>query len=64
MRTFAALTTLLAYCATAVYATALTYRLEAHERACFFTNVDSKGTKVAFYFAVSLPLLYYSIRTR
>ena len=36
----------------AVYATALTYKLEAHERACFFTNVETKGTKVAFYFAV------------
>ncbi|KAJ4346752.1 uncharacterized protein N0V89_010684 [Didymosphaeria variabile] len=52
MRTFAALTGLLAYCATTVSATALTYRLEAHERACFFTNVETKGTKVAFYFAV------------
>ncbi|KAF2448622.1 endosomal cargo receptor [Karstenula rhodostoma CBS 690.94] len=52
MRTFAALTGLLAYCATAVSATALTYRMEPHERACFFTNVETKGTKVAFYFAV------------
>ncbi|KAJ4293604.1 hypothetical protein N0V90_008887 [Kalmusia sp. IMI 367209] len=52
MRTFLALTSLLAYYTTAVYATALTYRLEAHERACFFTNVETKGIKVAFYFAV------------
>ncbi|KAF2125289.1 supernatant protein factor, C-terminal domain-containing protein [Dothidotthia symphoricarpi CBS 119687] len=44
-------TTLLAY-STAVCATALTYRLEAHEKACFFAQVDHKGTKVAFYFAV------------
>lgn len=36
----------------AVYATALTYRLEAHEKACFFAQVNDKGTKVAFYFAV------------
>ncbi|KAF1848152.1 endosomal cargo receptor [Cucurbitaria berberidis CBS 394.84] len=36
----------------AVYATALTYRLEAHEKACFFAQVDNKATKVAFYFAV------------
>ncbi|KAI4664389.1 uncharacterized protein J4E79_003893 [Alternaria viburni] len=42
---------LLAY-TTAVYATALTYRLEAHEKACFFATVENKGTKLAFYFAV------------
>lgn len=42
---------LLAYC-TAVYATALTYRLEAHEKACFFAHAEHKGTKIAFYFAV------------
>lgn len=52
MRSFATIVSLLlAYC-TAVYATALTYRLEAHEKACFFANVEHKGTKVAFYFAV------------
>ncbi|KAF2646635.1 hypothetical protein P280DRAFT_387836 [Massarina eburnea CBS 473.64] len=43
---------LLAYCTSLVYATALTYKLDAHERACFFANVEHKGTKVAFYFAV------------
>lgn len=52
MRTLATITGLLAYCATTVSATALTYMLEAHERACFFTDVKDKGTKVAFYFAV------------
>jgi hypothetical protein len=46
---------LLAY-ATTVYATALTYRLEAHEKACFFASVENKGTKLAFYFAVRLPI--------
>jgi|SRR5690242_1762672 len=52
MRSFATvLSLLLAYC-TAVYATALTYRLEAQEKACFFANVEHKGVKVAFYFAV------------
>ena len=45
---------LLAY-TTAVYATALTYRLEAHEKACFFATVENKGTKLAFYFAVCVP---------
>ncbi|KAF2179770.1 hypothetical protein K469DRAFT_715866 [Zopfia rhizophila CBS 207.26] len=52
MRNLLALSSLLAYCASAVYATALTYKLEAHERACFFNNVEHKGAKVAFYFAV------------
>jgi hypothetical protein len=52
MRTlFTILSALLAY-TTAVYATALTYRLEAHEKACFFAHVENKGTKLAFYFAV------------
>jgi hypothetical protein len=48
------LSALLAY-ATVVYATALTYRLEAHEKACFFAHVENKGTKLAFYFAVRSP---------
>lgn len=50
MRSLLVIASLLA----AVYATALTYRLEAHEKACFFAQVDNKGTKVAFYFAVRL----------
>ncbi|KAJ5176850.1 uncharacterized protein N7482_002727 [Penicillium canariense] len=33
-------------------ATALTYRLEANEKACFYTNVEQANAKVAFYFAV------------
>lgn len=36
-----------------VDATALTYKLGANEKACFFSNVENKGAKVAFYFAVS-----------
>ncbi|RMZ68057.1 endosomal cargo receptor (Erp3) [Pyrenophora seminiperda CCB06] len=52
MRTFLTLfSALLAY-TTVVYATALTYRLEAHEKACFYAQVENKGTKLAFYFAV------------
>lgn len=36
--------------------TALTYKLLAHERACYFADVEVKGAKVAFYFAVrTLP---------
>jgi hypothetical protein len=38
--------------ATLVSSTALTYKLAANEKACFFTQVDNKGAKVAFYFAV------------
>ncbi|KAF2729265.1 hypothetical protein EJ04DRAFT_475970 [Polyplosphaeria fusca] len=52
MRTFFALASLLACLISTVAATALTYKLEAHEKACFFSNVDKTGTKVAFYFAV------------
>lgn len=36
-----------------VAATALTYRLEANEKACFHSYVDQKNVKLAFYFAVS-----------
>ena len=54
MRTYFALAGLLAYFASLVSATALTYKLDAHERACFFTQVQHKGTKVAFYFAVRM----------
>jgi len=35
-----------------VSATALTYKLGAHEKACFYSNVENKGAKIAFYFAV------------
>jgi hypothetical protein len=52
MRTLATFAGLLACLVSTVYATALTYRLEAHEKACFFAHVEHKGTKVAFYFAV------------
>lgn len=38
-----------------VSATALTYKLSANEKACFFSFVETKGAKVAFYFAVSIP---------
>ena len=34
-------------------ATALTYRLAPNEKACFFTWVEQKNAKIAFYFAVS-----------
>ncbi|KAL1956847.1 hypothetical protein VTO42DRAFT_6797 [Malbranchea cinnamomea] len=43
---------LLACAASCVSATALTYKLEANEKACFYTWVDSPPSKIAFYFAV------------
>ena len=59
MRTFLALASLLGVFASAVQATALTYKLEAHEKACFFANTEHKGTKIAFYFAVCLQFTLY-----
>jgi hypothetical protein len=38
-------------------ATALTYKLAANEKACFFTDVQTQNAKVAFYFAVCLNYL-------
>lgn len=43
---------LLATVVSTVSATALTYKLEANEKACFHTYVDQTNSKVAFYFAV------------
>ncbi|KAI9676400.1 MAG: hypothetical protein M1817_000557 [Caeruleum heppii] len=43
---------LVAYLASLISATALTYKLTPNEKACFFTFVEQKGAKVAFYFAV------------
>jgi len=36
----------------AISATALTYQLDANEKACFYASVGEVGSKVAFYFAV------------
>lgn len=46
----------LASLVSSVTATALTYRLEANEKACFYTDVDQANAKVAFYFAVRVSL--------
>lgn len=35
-----------------VSATALTYKLAANEKACFFEDITQENSKVAFYFAV------------
>ncbi|KIX98625.1 uncharacterized protein Z520_05926 [Fonsecaea multimorphosa CBS 102226] len=52
MRLHSILLSLLALAVVEVYSTALTYKLNANEKACFFSNVERQGAKVAFYFAV------------
>ena len=39
---------------TPVAATALTYKIDANENACFYAWVDKVGEKIAFYFAVPI----------
>jgi hypothetical protein len=51
---------LLACLSPLVSATALTYKLSANEKACFYSFVENKGAKVAFYFAVSSVSLLLS----
>ncbi|KAF2436932.1 supernatant protein factor, C-terminal domain-containing protein [Tothia fuscella] len=43
---------LAALMASTISATALTYKMQPNEKACFFTDVAQKGAKIAFYFAV------------
>ncbi|KAF4120571.1 to endosomal cargo receptor Erp3 [Geosmithia morbida] len=43
---------LIALFVTNVAATALTYNLQAHEKACFYAETKKDNEKVAFYFAV------------
>lgn len=45
---------LLACLVAQVSATALTYKLQANEKACFYTATKNKGEKIAFYFAVRI----------
>ena len=40
-----------------VSATALTYKLAPNEKTCFFSFAEQKGQKLAFYFAVRLPIV-------
>lgn len=46
------LAALLGLLTTYVSATALTFKLYANERECFYTDVRTEGAKIAFYFAV------------
>ncbi|KAI9807088.1 MAG: hypothetical protein M1825_005805 [Sarcosagium campestre] len=43
---------LLAYLVSLGSATALTYQLQPNEKACFYSWVEQKNAKIAFYFAV------------
>jgi len=52
MRILAAAFGLLAWIVPSVFATSLTYKLDASEKACFYTWVDTPPAKVSFYFAV------------
>lgn len=46
---------LLAMLAVQATATALTYKLNANEKACFYTMTQTQNEKIAFYFAVRAP---------
>ena len=52
MRLSTIATGVIACLATDVTATALTYRLGANEKACFYAETKKDNEKVAFYFAV------------
>ncbi|KAK3050649.1 hypothetical protein LTS18_012549, partial [Coniosporium uncinatum] len=45
------LSSLLALLASNVSATALTYKLAANEKQCFFAKTEQQAAKIAFYFA-------------
>lgn len=55
MRLTSMLCGLVAFPLPLVFATALTYKLTPNEKACFFSYVEEKGAKLAFYFAVNSP---------
>ena len=52
MRLPTVLAGLMALMVTDVAATALTYKLAANEKACFYTTTKKESEKIAFYFAV------------
>ena len=43
-----------------VEATALTYNVAAHEKACFYAWANEPKKKLAFYFAVSREVILFS----
>jgi ubiquitin carboxyl-terminal hydrolase 7 len=52
MRFLTSALALLPCLSTLVSATALTYKLSANEKGCFFEDISRENSKVAFYFAV------------
>ncbi len=52
MRLLLAAYGLIAWLAVGASATALTYKLLANEKACFYAGTHNKVQKLAFYFAV------------
>ncbi|KAK2072197.1 hypothetical protein P8C59_006568 [Phyllachora maydis] len=52
MKSLLVLSTALAWLAAHASATALTYKLLANEKACFYAGTKNKDEKIAFYFAV------------
>lgn len=63
MRLIPILCGLTAYFFPIVSSTALTYKLTPNEKACFFTFVEEKGAKIAFYFAVISPFSQWRFLT-
>lgn len=56
MRLHTIICSLVAHIVPLISATALTYKLAPNEKACFFSFVEEKGAKLAFYFAVNISL--------
>lgn len=52
MQALIALLGLLSLAVSTVSATALTYKVGANEKACFFASTERVDSKIAFYFAV------------
>jgi hypothetical protein len=52
-----ALLGLLGFLTSFVLATALTYKLPPNGKECFYSHIEQKGAKVAFYLAVCLVRL-------
>lgn len=52
MHSLISLLGLLSLAVSAASATALTYKVGANEKACFFSSVEKPDSKIAFYFAV------------
>ena len=52
MLTLLSLLSLLGLLTSLTSATALTYKMVPNEKECFYTQIDQRDAKIAFYFAV------------